>query len=172
MKKIMFFLLIFTGCISYTLQQLPEPNIYQIPGNTKNEIYQKVQQWLTANFTGVGNTIQYHNLKEGKIVAQGMFNIVQSQEFSAIVEYTFNWTIEVKDGRIRVEWSNIDYSPTQKIARQKVAQQHAVLLVMAGGYPPPYNQYNKEIISNKMNELIQKMSDYILGKTDKNVKNW
>ena len=102
-KIFIFSALLFLGCI--TALPVPDPKIHAIPGQSKTQIFNKVQQWIVSNFRNGGNVIQFKDLAEGKIIAQGKTMI--SMPIGGFY-YNFTWTIDIKDGKVKIGYTGDD----------------------------------------------------------------
>src|SRR4030067_1232486 len=70
-KNILFlFAFIFIGCVTVDLTE--RSNIIDLPGQSKQQIYQKSVQWTTHEFASGRATIDYKNQEVGKINANGL----------------------------------------------------------------------------------------------------
>jgi hypothetical protein len=70
MKKILVLAFVFAvGCASVSLTE--KSNIIDLPGQSKQQIYQKSIQWITYKFVSGKAVIDYKDASTGRIIAKG-----------------------------------------------------------------------------------------------------
>ncbi|MFZ5368122.1 MAG: DUF4468 domain-containing protein [Spirochaetota bacterium] len=103
-------IIILAGCASMQTVS-PEKLIYQkiieAPGMTQAQLYDKALQWMAYTFRSSKNVIQYQNQNEFKIIGKGYLDVNYSG-LAAVPTY-FTLTIETKDGRLRITFSNMGF---------------------------------------------------------------
>ncbi len=111
LSKLIILLVVFS-CISLSLfakEPLSYQKVIELPGLSKQEIYDSSNQTLAIMFENSKFAIQYQNFEKGTIIANCHDNI----KFNFMVLPTdFKMTINIKDEKIRVTFSEIATTAT------------------------------------------------------------
>lgn len=85
--------------------------VYDVPGMTKDRIYDKSRIWIAKNFRSSKAVIEYENKETGVIVGNGITNYPVSGFMSAVAhegwQVRFNMKEDMKDNKIRVTYENL-----------------------------------------------------------------
>jgi hypothetical protein len=98
----------FISCTNYQVidpATLVHEKIFEFPGRTKGQLYEKSKQWFVYNFKSAKSVIEYDSLKEGKIIGKALLGAghIAGNIWTAI-------TIDVKDNKTRLNCSPISIS--------------------------------------------------------------
>ena len=113
MKKIndysAFFTYLLLGCCAstdggkVTTDQLNFQRVYEIKNIPSEEIFDRTVEWMAVTFVDSREVVELKDRERGKIIGNGM------EEFKDVVnirECKFMITIEIKDNRFRITFSN------------------------------------------------------------------
>ena len=99
MKRLFSAMLIFiAGC--GTIQISGDTKIIELPGMSKNQIYQKAMQWLTYKFVSGKAVIDYKDPASGRLIAKGTLAIAQPMGSHADVFMVA--TIDAINGKTKI----------------------------------------------------------------------
>jgi hypothetical protein len=102
MKKIMFSIVVLCiGCASF--EPIEQSNIINLPGQSKQQIYQKAMQWITYKFVSGRAVMDYKDFNMGRIIAKG-----NSVLAGTLVEVKLIATIDCVDGKSKIMVNSID----------------------------------------------------------------
>jgi len=102
-------LIVFCGCASM-MQTIPVEErqlikIYEVPGTSKSEIYQKAISWVAKSFVDSKAVIEVQDKEAGTIIGKG---IVRFKVGGAVtVPCRFTLTINIKDDKYRVSFEDL-----------------------------------------------------------------
>jgi hypothetical protein len=116
MKKLIVLLgalLVCSGCAG--MERVKEEDksfsqVYEVPGKTKDVIYEKTKIWIAQNFKSAKSVLEYENKVDGTIIGNG---IVQYPcEGLACVGQSdwmmpFTMKVDVKEDKFRLTFSNL-----------------------------------------------------------------
>jgi len=142
------------SCVTAPAEKLQKQEVLDIPGMSKEQIFNKSNQWLAEKFGSANAIIQYKDLKEGKIIGK---IITPVSKF--LVTFNFNTTllIDIKDNKSRLSF-----------------EAHDVTIVTSGEVPttrPIYGESEAEMAQDSFKPVKDSYSDYMLGKAKK-ADNW
>ncbi len=157
MKRLMYFIIVSffaAGCATAPIELRQSQQVIDLPGMSRDQIYNKSNQWIAETFGSANAVIQYKDQKEGKIIG----NII-STSLKFMMTYSFNSTmsIDIKDGRARLSF-----------------QAHDVSISSAGGVPTTrgiYGEAEAEMARESYTSIIESYRSYLLKKTKKD-DNW
>ncbi len=102
--------------------------VLQVPGMTKEQIYENSRLWIARSFKPyravwlykrkTGPVVEYANEKEGILIATGTISYPYktfslTEGYKLYWEVTFTMEEDIKDGRVMVTFSNLDiYVPS------------------------------------------------------------
>ena len=87
--------------------------IIEVPGQSKEKIFEKSKQWLALNFSSSKKVIEYENASEGKLIGKGTLSLSFTIEDTLIgpqtTMYGVGYTItqDIKDNKTRISFDNI-----------------------------------------------------------------
>ncbi len=83
--------------------------VLDFPNNTKIELFNAINKWLTLNYNSAKDVIQLNNLENGEIVVKGIVNIDALIMFGKGVQKPIHHTlsIKIKENKIKVD---LDYN--------------------------------------------------------------
>ena len=115
MKKIFIIILssiIISLIISCAGQQpLPKSKLYNqkiidVPGQTKDILFEKSLKWMAQAFNSSSDVIQYKDKTNGEIIGKG--SILVSYTYTP-VKTNFTLLIEIKDEKVRITFKDIGF---------------------------------------------------------------
>jgi hypothetical protein len=104
-------------------QELTVRKVLEVPGMTKEQIFDKSKLWIARNFKPYKavrlfdsrkiSVLEYANKMKGILIATGTINypagtFSATQGYKTFWEVTFTMEEDIKDGRVRVTFSNLD----------------------------------------------------------------
>jgi hypothetical protein len=108
-------LLFVGGCASVNLADFEKPKetsiqiIREIPGQSKEAIFEKSKMWIARNFKSTKAVIEYDNKDNGTIIGNGVIDrplsAVYAGSFPSTISFTMNQ--EIKDGKIRLTFDKL-----------------------------------------------------------------
>jgi len=118
MKKICFIMML--GCLFLLscvgAQHIKEPyttieKIIEVPGVSKNDIYDQTKIFIAENFRSAKDVIEYENKEGGTVIGNGSIKYPAEAGLAAVAlaNWRANFTIrvDIKDGKFRCTFSNI-----------------------------------------------------------------
>jgi hypothetical protein len=73
---------------------------------SRNEIYDRALEWCAKKLAGTSDDIVVRDREKGKIIGKGTGKYSEYFDFLVDREFSYNLTIEIKDGRYRVTYDN------------------------------------------------------------------
>lgn len=73
---------------------------------TKNDIYERALEWCARKMAGVNDDIVVKDKEKGKIIGKGTGKYSEYFDFLVDREFSYNITVDIKDGRYRVTFDN------------------------------------------------------------------
>lgn len=115
-------LMLFSSCA--TLTALPEQesslqSITEFPGYTKAVLFNKCLSWAARSYNSSNDVIQLKDLETGQIVCKGMAKDTFDIGFTRYFTYTL--LIDVKEGKIRIRFENINSRAVNGIGGPDIA---------------------------------------------------
>jgi Domain of unknown function (DUF4468) with TBP-like fold len=94
------------GSMPVPQEDLKYEKVYEIPGSTKDVIYQKSIQFLVHEFVSAKDVIQSQDKESGTILGKGnmrvtMMGVTQNKPLDFSIE------IDCKDGKVRIAFENL-----------------------------------------------------------------
>jgi len=86
-----------------TPDQLTFQRVYEINNINTNEIFDRTLEWMAKTFIDSREVIELKDRERGKIIGNG---IVQFKDVVNISDCKYMVTIDIKDGRFRITFSN------------------------------------------------------------------
>ena len=112
--------LLLTACVpKITMPNLTPVNdasyqrVIDLPGLTKQQIFEKSKQWMAKTFISSKQVIEYENLQEGQIIGNSTanltFTVVSSLVGPVTSSYQARFTIteDIKDGKARITFDRV-----------------------------------------------------------------
>lgn len=76
--------------------------VVNIPGFTKNQIFEQSKIWIAMNFKSAKAVIEYENKEQGTLIGNGILPNVWS--------LCFTMKIDIKDEKLKVSFINLGYA--------------------------------------------------------------
>jgi hypothetical protein len=159
------------GCVSaeqqrsYNNPMKSYSEIVDIPGKTKDQIYDQSRQWIAKSFKSSNNVIQYLNAESGTIIGKGNmpFPCRGYIECSAYANSNINFTltIDVKDNKSRMSFNDLGIHMPPSIS--------GGVKFNGGDNLPIWQDKHKPLVESGLKEIIQ---DYKKSITNSNSQNW
>jgi hypothetical protein len=128
--------------------------VYSV-GLNKDEIYNRALEWCAKNLSSVNDDIIVKDKEKGKIIAKGTGKYSEYFDFLVDREFSFNISIEARDGRYRVTYDNfIVYYDERQLKSSRAEFKFEI------------NKIKKQI-----DRQIEALRDYVArGTTEKEIK--
>lgn len=135
--------------------------VIDVPGTSKDQIYDKSRIWIAKNFRSSKVVIEYENKETGVIVGNGIINYPVSGFMDAISKegwkVRFTMKEDIKDNKIRVTFENLTLLlPASKYS---AASEN---LILSQSYIDP--------LRPKLLGMADEMAQYVQSSKDKD--NW
>lgn len=73
---------------------------------SQDELFERALEWCAKKFVSINDAVVVKNKEKGKIIARGTGKYSEYFDFLVDREFSYNVTIEIKDGRYRVTFDN------------------------------------------------------------------
>ena len=80
--------------------------VFRADSTSKEEIFDRLNQWVAKNYVSANDVIQYKDKDNGKIIAKGNF-ITTNYGWEVYLKHTL--TLETKENRFRVTFDQLKY---------------------------------------------------------------
>jgi len=84
---------------------LEAQNVYEVPGYSRQEIYERSKMWVADTFVDAKEVIEIADPEKGLIMANGAFDLVGPMSGKRQLT-RFSLRIDVKDGKLRTTYKN------------------------------------------------------------------
>ena len=157
MKRLMYCiiaLLLAAGCATAPIELRQSQQVVDLPGMSKEQIFNRSNQWIAESFGSANAVIQYKDLEEGKIIGK---IITTTSQFMTTYNFNTTMSIDVKDGRAMLSF-----------------QANDVTISSAGGVPTTrdiYGEAEAGMAQESFKSIVASYESYMLKKAKKD-DNW
>ena len=106
-----------SGCAGLEgLEEAPESErtferIVEVPGASKDRIFESTKVWIAQNFTSAKAVLEYENKTEGRIVGNGVINYPCSDGMECLGKgdwkVKFTMQVDIKEQKFKLTFSNL-----------------------------------------------------------------
>lgn len=150
------FLLGCAGAMPVTVEELSYQKVLELPGQSKETIYEKSKQWIATNFKSAKAVIEYDSKTDGVIIGNGTIDRPASEvHISGTHHITFLLREDIKDNKARLTFDKPEvFSPAYYNPVSRTT------------YPPSSSPIRKADVPGMrftFDEISENLKNYILA---------
>lgn len=125
--------------------------VIDVPNNSKDEIFTKLNKWIALNYRSANDVLQLNDKESGVIIVRGIYSN------GSWVDVLHTLQMDVKENKVRIKIGSMycNYGRSEEYTMKKVISTRSF-------FSKRQTQQFKQLMINKINTTVKSIENYLL----------